>query len=112
MFALRGIAISASVFFTFYSVLSLAVCLAWRRVYLLGQRSSAQNCADLLFVLRIAPLVLATAVTLVLTLPSFLLFEPRSVEEPMGPVPAVLAFCGMAVLLAGGWKAIIALMRG
>jgi Zn-dependent protease with chaperone function len=111
MFALRGIAISSSVFFAFYGALSLVVCVAWRRVYLIGQRSSAQNCADLLFCLRTAPFVLAAAVTLVLTLPSFLLFEPRSVAEPMGPAPVALGLCGLAVLLGGIWNAIIALLR-
>ena len=111
MFALRGIAISTSVFFTVYSALSLAVCLLWRSVYLRAQRSSAISCADTLFFLRMTPIALAAAVTLALILPSFLLFEPRSVEEPMGAVPVVLSLCGLAVLLIGSWNVMAALVQ-
>ena len=38
MFAARGIAVSLSVFVMVYCVLSLAVCLCWRMVWLHSQR--------------------------------------------------------------------------
>jgi beta-lactamase regulating signal transducer with metallopeptidase domain len=50
-------------------------------------------------------------VTLALAVPSFLLLEPRSVDEPMSAVPVVLGLCGMAVLLVGIWKAATAWVR-
>jgi beta-lactamase regulating signal transducer with metallopeptidase domain len=43
--------------------------------------------------------------------PSFLLLEPRAVDEPMGAMPLVLGLCGMALLLAGMWKAATALLQ-
>jgi beta-lactamase regulating signal transducer with metallopeptidase domain len=111
MFAARGIAVSFSIFFIFYSLLSLAVCLVWRRVSLYGQRFSARRCGDLLFALRMAPLAVGTGVTLIFAVPSFLLLEPRAVEESVGILAAVLGCGGMAVMLAGAWNAVTALVR-
>jgi beta-lactamase regulating signal transducer with metallopeptidase domain len=111
MFAMRGIAVSLSVFAIVYCALSVAVCGVWRRVWLGGQQYSARRCADLLFALRLAPLLAAAGVTLLLAVPSFWLLEPRAVDEPMGAVPVVLSLCGMALLLAGAWKASAALVR-
>ncbi len=111
MFAVRGIAVCFSIFFIFYCALSVAVCLLWRRVWLYGQKGSARFCADLLFGLRIAPFIVALAVTLILAVPSFLLLEPRSVKESTGIVPLGLGFFGIALMLAGLWKAAAALVR-
>jgi len=111
MFALRGIAVSLSIFVVFYSALSLAVCGVWRKVWLGGPRYSARRCADLLFTLRMTPFAVATGVTLTLAVPSFLLLEPRAVDEPMGAMPVMLGLCGMAMLLAGMWNAATALLR-
>jgi beta-lactamase regulating signal transducer with metallopeptidase domain len=111
MFAMRGVAVAFSVFVIVYCALSLAVCGVWRRVWLGGQLYSARRCADLLFALRLAPLVVAAGVTLLLAVPSFLLLEPRVVDEPMSAVPAALSLCGMGLLLAGVWKAFAALVR-
>jgi beta-lactamase regulating signal transducer with metallopeptidase domain len=110
-FALRGIAVSLSVFVMLYSALSVAVCGVWRRVWLGSQRYSARRCADLLFTLRLLPLALAAGATLVLAVPSFLLLEPRAGDEPTSITPVVLGLCGMVVLLAGVWKAASALVR-
>jgi beta-lactamase regulating signal transducer with metallopeptidase domain len=111
MFAVRGIAVSFSIFVLLYSALSGVVCGVWRRVWLGGQQYSARRCADLLFVLRVVPFVVAAGATIALAVPSFLLLEPRAVDEPMGAVPVVLGFCGMAVILAGIGKAAAALVR-
>jgi beta-lactamase regulating signal transducer with metallopeptidase domain len=111
MFAVRGIAVSFSAFFICYSSLSLVVCLGWRRVWNYSQQRSARHRADLLFLLRIAPVLAATAVTLTLAAPSFLLLEPRAVDEPMGVLPRVCGFCGMTVILAGARNATVALMK-
>ncbi len=111
MFAMRGIAVSFSIFVMLYCVLSVAVCGLWRRGWLAAQRYSARRCANLLFALRLLPFVVSAGLTLVLAVPSFLLLEPRAVNEPMGAVPVVLGLCGMTVLLAGTWKAGAALLQ-
>jgi beta-lactamase regulating signal transducer with metallopeptidase domain len=87
------------------------VCSVWRRVLLYGERYSARRCADLLFTLRASPLVVAAGVTLALAVPSFLLLEPRTVNEPIGVVPVALGLSGISVVLAGMWKAASALLR-
>jgi beta-lactamase regulating signal transducer with metallopeptidase domain len=111
MFAVRGIAVSFSIFVMLYCALSLAVCGVWRSVWLANQRFAARRCADLLFTLRIIPFVVAAGVTLALAVPSFLLLEPSAADEPMGAVPVALGLCGMAVLAAGMWSAASALLR-
>jgi len=111
MFAVRGLAVSFSIFVMLYGALSLAVSGVWRKAWIHAQHYPARFCADLLFTLRMIPLVVAAGATLALAVPSFLLLEPRSVDEPMGAVPVVLGLCGMAVMLAGAWNGVSALLR-
>jgi beta-lactamase regulating signal transducer with metallopeptidase domain len=111
MFAARGLAVSFSISVLLYSALSLAVCAVWRSVWTYGQRHGARRCANLLFILRLIPFALATGVTLALALPSFLLLEPRAVDEPLGALPVALGLCGLAVVLAGLWKGMAALLQ-
>jgi Zn-dependent protease with chaperone function len=97
MFAARGIAVSLSVFVIVYSALSLAVCLGWRAARKYSQRHPVRRIADLLFALRLFPLLAAGAITAAFTVPSFLLLEPRAIDEPMGGIPLMLAVCGVAL---------------
>jgi beta-lactamase regulating signal transducer with metallopeptidase domain len=111
VFALRGIAVSFSIFILTYTVLSLMVIALWRKVWPYGQRYSARGCADLLLVARLFPFIVAAMVTLALGVPSFLLLEPRVVNESMGVVPVLLGLVGVSVLLAGIWKGATALAQ-
>ena len=111
MFAVRGVAVSFSIFFLLYSALTLVVRLVWRRVWNDRQQGSARSCADTLFLLRMIPFVVSAVATLVFAVPSFLLLEPRSVRESMSAVLMMLSLCGMTVMLAGMWNATAALVR-
>jgi hypothetical protein len=111
MFAVRGLAVSLSIFVLLYGGLSVAVCGVWRKGWLYLRQRPAKLSADLLFALRMAPFVAAAGVTLLLAVPSFLLLEPRAVNEAMGWVPVVLSLCGLAVMAAGAWSASAAWMR-
>jgi len=111
MFALRGLAVSFSIFALLYIALSVAVSGVWRRVWIYCQRYPVRGCANLLFTLRVMPFVLAAGVTLALAVPSFLLLEPRATNEPLGALPVALGLCGMAVVLTGLWSASVALLR-
>ncbi len=111
MFAARGIAVFSSVFFLVYMALSLAVCCLWRRMSGYSQKLPARHCADLLFALRVFPLVAAAAVTAAFTVPSFLLLEPRSIEEPVGGMPLALGLCGLGLAVFGAANATVALTR-
>jgi Zn-dependent protease with chaperone function len=111
MFAARGLAVSFSVFVMVYCALSLAVCLAWRAVWLRSQRHPVRRIADLLFALRMLPLVAGAVITAAFTVPSFLLLEPRSIDEPMSGIPLALGICGAMLGIFGIVNASIALRR-
>jgi Zn-dependent protease with chaperone function len=108
MFVARGVAVSFSVFVMVYCVLSLGMCLSWRTFRLHPQRHAVRRIADLLFALRIFPLVIATVVTAAFTVPSLLL-EPRAIDEPLGYVPLTLGIFGAGLGLFGIVNAGIAL---
>jgi beta-lactamase regulating signal transducer with metallopeptidase domain len=111
MFALRGIAVSVSIAVTLYACFSVLVCWMWRRVWHEARQYSPKLCANVLFALRLAPLAVATAVTVIFAVPSFVLLEPRDVNEAVGVMPTVLGICGVAFVLAGAWNTVLALLR-
>lgn len=111
MFAARGIAVSFSVFAMVYCILSLSVCLAWRTVWFRVQRRPIHRIADWLFALRTLPLVTAALITAAFTVPSFVLLEPRAIEEPLGGIPLVLGIFGAGLGMLGIVNAGIALRQ-
>jgi beta-lactamase regulating signal transducer with metallopeptidase domain len=111
VFVLRGIAVSSSVFVLVYCVLSFAVCFAWRSLWLSFQKYPARRIADWLFTLRIVPFVSAWVITAVFAVPSFLLLEPRTIEEPVGAVPFALGLCGLGLGISGAVNAMLATRR-
>ena len=111
MFAARGIAVSLSVFVLVYCTLSLAVGLTWRRLSDYSHKFPIRRVANLLFLFRMFPLVAATVITAAFTVPSFLLLEPRAIDEPLGGFPLLLGLCGLAFAIAGSVNAGMALRR-
>jgi Zn-dependent protease with chaperone function len=111
MFAARGIAVSFSVFLIVYCVLSFAVGITWRRIALRLEKCPARRIADWLFALRMLPLVTAALVTLAFTVPSFLLLEPRAIDEPMGMIPLALGLCGAVLGIIGLTHAVWAMRQ-
>lgn len=106
MFVLRCLGVSLSFFLLMYAVLSLAVMRGWKLMRRMGRRLASRRWADLLFVLRSAPLIVAALVTLGIVLPSFLLLEPRVVSEPIGEVPLTLGACCLLLFGVGVWKTV------
>jgi beta-lactamase regulating signal transducer with metallopeptidase domain len=111
MFAVRGVAVSFSIFVILYVVLSATVSGAWRWIWSYAEKRPAERGADLLFALRVAPFAIATAVTVFFAVPSFLWLEPRSGNEPVGFAAWLLGLCGVAVLAAGVGKAVASWAR-
>jgi Zn-dependent protease with chaperone function len=121
MFAVRGVVISLAVFSVVYCAMSAAVLLMWRKLWFMQRwlrqlwfsedRGSAARFADRLFVLRIFPIVCAIFITAALAVPSFLIFEPRSIHEQLGAVPIALAVVGLTFFLFGLGRSIAALGR-
>jgi Zn-dependent protease with chaperone function len=104
MFEARCIAVSFASFFLLYSALSCLVCLGWN---LFGHRIRERS-ANLLFGLRIMPLLVSASVTLGFIVPSFLLLEPRAIDEPIGAVLVTLELCCLSFFLWGISRTLIA----
>jgi Zn-dependent protease with chaperone function len=111
MFTARCIGVSLAVFVLLYAFLSLAVSRGWKLARRMFRPASARSAADLLFVLRMLPLALASLVTFAFTLPSFLLLEPRSTNERIGTAPLALGLCCLILLAAGVTRAAVAQLR-
>jgi hypothetical protein len=108
MFALRGIAVSLTFFVLLYSFLSAIVALAWRSLKWL--HTTERNLADLLFAVRVLPLIASIAITLTFVVPSFQLLEPRSIDEGTGAIPLALGSCALLLLVCGSLRVIAALV--
>jgi beta-lactamase regulating signal transducer with metallopeptidase domain len=111
VFALRGFAISFAVFAVIYAAMSVAVCCTWRKIWSYSQRHVIHPAAGLLFALRVVPVLTAIMITAAVTVPSFLLLEPRAIVEPLGIAPLLLGLCGAGIAVAGIVKAASALGR-
>lgn len=111
MFVARGIAVSLSVFVIVYCLLSLAVACGWRRAWLRAQRLGIRRVAHILFILRMFPLIAAALMTAALTIPSFLLLEPRSTDETVGRISLTLGTCALTLGLVGFIRTVTALRR-
>lgn len=111
MFAVRGIAVSFSVFAMVYAAVSLAVCCSWRRLWIYSQRHAVRPAAGLLFFWRMLPLLTAVVITAAFTVPSFLLLEPRAIDEPVGAAPLGLGLCAVGLGILGIVNASRALIR-
>jgi len=109
MFALRGVAVSFSIFILLYCVWSLIVSASWRGLFGHSQKLSRRWAAELLFGWRISPFLVAIVITFALAVPSFLMLEPRQIDESMGAVPLVLCICGAALIGYGISRAASAL---
>jgi len=82
-----------------------------RAVQLRTRNHSVRQMADLLFALRMFPLITAGLITAVFAIPSFLLLEPRTIEEPLGGVPLTVGACGVGLAIFGFANAGIAMRR-
>ena len=98
---LLGTAVSLATFALVNTSLSLVVCCGWRLVASALRDRSASFTAGALFGLRVLPFFAAAAITLGITVPSFLLLEPHSAEEPLGVAPFALAALCVGLLLLG-----------
>ncbi|HEX8817300.1 MAG TPA: hypothetical protein VF753_17535 [Terriglobales bacterium] len=105
MFAARCMGISLAVFVLTYGLVSMVVGASWRITLRVFQPSTSRGKADLLFLLRVFPLISGLAISLGLALPSFLLLEPRSTDEAVGHAPVVLAIVFVAFAVWGLWSA-------
>jgi len=106
MFGLRGIAVSLTFFVLAYCLLSALVAVAWRLLSLL--RATERGLADLLFAVRVLPLLVSIVIAFVFVVPSFQLLEPRSIDEGIGTIPIALGTCALLLIACGCYRVIAA----
>jgi Zn-dependent protease with chaperone function len=109
MFALRGIAVSLTFFVLLYCFLSALVAVSWR--WLKWLHAAEQSVADLLFLLRILPLVVSIIITAAFVVPSFQILEPRSADEGMGTMPLALGLGALLLIAYGCYRVVTAQTR-
>ena len=109
MFALRGVAVSLTFFVLLYCLLSGLVAVSWR--WLRWLHATEQSLADLLFLLRVLPLVASVVITAAFVVPSFQLLEPRATDEGMGTVPVSLGIAALFLIASGLYRVITAQTR-
>jgi Zn-dependent protease with chaperone function len=111
MFAARGIVVCCAVFLILYSTLSFVVVCIWRRIWTRGKQHVARHVADSLFALRMFPLIASVVIIVAFTVPSFLLLEPRAIQEPLNGVLVMLSLCGAFLGIFGILNASLALRK-
>lgn len=107
MYFIRGGVIALGVFLLVYVALSLLVGMGWRAL----RRDRRRVNSATAYGLRILPLAAALVVVALFMVPSFLRFEPRWDDEPIGIAALVLASAGAVILIFGTINALLAWMR-
>lgn len=108
LFIARCLSVSLAVFVLLYVALSLLVPRIWTLVSRTMNSFSARCTAGFLFLLRMLPLLASLTFTLAITVPSFLLLEPRATDEEVGVAPMLLGTCCLLLIAFGIWRAILA----
>jgi len=107
IFVLRAIMVSLAFFALLYSFSSLLLVLAWQslRPFDFQKYLDARG----LLSLRVMPFVISAAVSLFLTLPSFLLLEKHSLDEDLGTF--LIGACAIVILGVGVFRVLAAEAR-
>jgi hypothetical protein len=100
LFALRGVAVSLSVFVLMYAALRLSVACGWS----VTRQHSRWLSPNALYALQVGPFVLAAMIVGAFTIPSFLRFEPLVVQEAFGPPVIVLSLICLSLLGVGFFR--------
>jgi Zn-dependent protease with chaperone function len=108
LFIARCLSVSLAVFVLLYVALSLLVPRCWNLLSRWSHSLSARHTAAFLFFLRMLPLLASITFTLAVTVPSFLLLEPRATNEEVGAAPMLLGACCLSLVAFGIWRAILA----
>lgn len=107
MYLIRCAVIALSVFFLVYAGLSLVVGAGWRALRRHGRPANSASA----YGFRVLPLAAALVAVVFFTVPSFLRFEPRWDDEPLGIAVLALAPAGVATLGFGVFNVLLAWMR-
>ncbi len=111
MFEARGLGVALAIFLLLYSSSSLLVSLIWELPAEFIRKYFPQRLAFALFAIRVLPFSLAAVFTFGVTLPSFLLLEPRNSGESVGTAPLLLGIICLLFIVVGVARAAFAHKR-
>ena len=104
MYWVRAAIVSLIVFSFAYVFLSTLLAICWNAL----QQQFASLAADELFALRVAPLASASGFVILLTLPSFLFFEPLNMHEGIRGVAIIGSALALGLLAVGVLRSFLA----
>ena len=110
VYALRGIAVSLSIFVLTYAFLRILVTVGWT----VAERKPGRTLRigpNALYLLQVGPFLAATLAVGCFAVPAFLRFEPMGASEEFGPPVIVLSLLCIALLGAGLYRALSAYLR-
>jgi beta-lactamase regulating signal transducer with metallopeptidase domain len=107
LFVLRGLMVSLSMFVLTYVALRLSVAGGWS----LTRKRLPWLSPNALYALQVGPFLLAAMIVGAFTVPSFIRFEPRVVQETFGPPVVVLSLMCLSQFSVGLYRAYRAYAR-
>jgi hypothetical protein len=110
-YTLRLLCLSGASFFLIHMALAMAARSSAGTAIRLAEHMKPQSAARMLFLLRIAPLVLTLVAVLAFCVPSYLWLEPQAAQEKVGVLCVLMAVLGVA-LWAPALKRVIGAVRG
>jgi beta-lactamase regulating signal transducer with metallopeptidase domain len=96
-YTMRLLCLCGAAFFVVHMVLALAVRFGASTAVRVAEHMKPRVAARLLFVLRLAPWVLALLAVLAFCIPSYLWLEPEATAERVGAVCMLMALAGVAI---------------
>jgi Zn-dependent protease with chaperone function len=108
---MRGLTVSLAVFVLVYVALRIAVAIGWPFAERLTRRISLSVPPNVLYAIQVGPFIAAALVVCSFTIPAFVRFEPRIVEEEFGFPVVLLSAAALALLAAGLYRGWIAYTR-
>lgn len=106
MYELLGISLVLATLLTINAMVSLAAAAGWRLITRPAGRLSSRAQAEILFVLRAGPPIVAVVTVAAFLIPSFLIHEPYSTNEVVGYKLGGLALVSAVGVMLAGWRAI------
>ncbi|MGZ4789952.1 MAG: hypothetical protein ACXVZX_15635 [Terriglobales bacterium] len=105
MYAVRGLSVALSVFVLVYALTRLAVECSTPLVVRHLKRGSSLLSPNTWYAVQVGPFLLATLVTCLFAVPSFIRFEPSYAEEEFGLPVLFLSLACVTILAAGLYRA-------
>ncbi len=104
MFELLGICVALAALLAINALVSVVTSILWRLIRAHAEKWPAAACSQIIFALRVIPLLTAIAVVAFLLFPAYIIYEPRYTAEKVSFKLATLAIFSTAGLTLAVWR--------